>query len=102
MHDYNDEYASLLEHAYNFQPTDSATITLISSYIQRITNPHIRSKLRTARANILQDIFVLALEEDQKHKVRSLDFDTEPDISAPVTSMSSKAHVTSVAKMDIL
>ena len=66
MHDYNDEYARLLENAYNFQPTDLPTVTLISSYIQGITNPHIRSKLRTAKANILQDIFTLALEEESQ------------------------------------
>ena len=54
------------KHAYNFQPTDLATVSLISSYIQGITNPHIKRKLRTAKANILQDIFTLALEEDSK------------------------------------
>ena len=80
MHNYNDEYAGFLEHAYNFQPNDSPSVTLISSYIQGI--PHIRSKLRTAKANILQDIFTLALGEDQKQKVRALDFDTKPDTIA--------------------
>ena len=74
MHDYNDEYAWLLEHAYNFQPTDSAAVTLISSYIQGIATTHIRSKRRTAKAKILQDIFTLALEEDQKQKVGAFDF----------------------------
>ena len=82
MHHYIDEYTRLLEHAYNFQPTDSTNVTLISSYIQGITNQHIRSMLRTAKANILQDIFTLALEEDQKRKVRALDFDTKPDTTA--------------------
>ena len=63
-------------------PTDSVIVTIISSYIQGITTPHIRHKLRTAKANRLEDIFTLALEKDQKWKVRALDFDTKPDTIA--------------------
>ena len=47
IHKYNEEYTKLLEHVYSLQPTDSATITLISSYIQGITYPYVRNKLRT-------------------------------------------------------
>ena len=75
IHEYNEEYIKLLEHAYSLQPTDSATITLISSYIQSITNSYVRNKLTTARVSTLKVIFTFALEEDQNQKMRALDFE---------------------------
>ena len=72
IHEYNEEYTKLLEHAYSLQPTDSATITLISSYIQSITNPYVRNKLRTARVSTLKEIFTFALEERPKTENQGL------------------------------
>ena len=75
IHEYNEEYTKLLEHTYSLQPNDSATFTLISSYIQGITNPYVR----TARVSALKEIFTFSLEKDQTHKIRVLDFETKPE-----------------------
>ena len=42
-------------------------------------NPYIKNKLRSCKVSNLQDIFKFALEEDQKQKVRALDFESKPD-----------------------
>ena len=84
LHEFNEEYTKLLEHAYSLQPTDSTTITLISSYIQGITNLYVGNKLRTTRVSTLKETFTFALEEDQKQKISALDFETKPEQMNPI------------------
>ena len=45
-------------------------------------NPYIKTKLRSCKISNPQDIFKFALEEDQKQKIRALDFKTKPDTIA--------------------
>ena len=43
---------------------------------------NIKHKLRSCKVSNLQDIFKFAPEEDQKQKIRALDFETKPDTIA--------------------
>ena len=45
-------------------------------------SPYIKNKLRSCKISNLQDIFKSALEENQKQKIRSLNFETKPDTIA--------------------
>ena len=40
-------------------------------------NPYIKNKQRCCKNSNLQDIFKFALEEDQRQKIRALDFETK-------------------------
>ena len=55
---------------------------LASNFIEGIMNPHIKNKLRSCKISNLQDIFIFALEEDQRQKIRALDFEAKPDTIA--------------------
>ena len=54
-------------------------MTLASNLIDGIMIPYIKNKLRSCKISNLQDIFKFALEEDQKQKIRALDFETKPN-----------------------
>ena len=51
-------------------------------FIEGIMNPYIKNNLRSCKISTLQDIFKFALEEDQKQKIRALDFEGKPDTIA--------------------
>ena len=63
-------------------PTDPVSMILASNFTEEIKNPHIKNKLRSYKISNLQDIFKFALEEDQKQKIRALDFEVKPDTIA--------------------
>ena len=79
MHEYISEFTDLVEHAYTFTPTDLASMILATNFTEGIKNPHIKNKLRSHKISNLQDIFKIALEEDQKQKIRALNFEVKPD-----------------------
>ena len=82
MHEYNSKFSDFVEHAYTLTPTDPASMILASNFIEGIMNPHIKNKLRSCKISNLQDIFKFAIEEDQKQKIRALDFEAKPDTIA--------------------
>ena len=82
MHEYISEFTDLIEHAHTLTPTDPASVILATNFTEGIKNPHIKNKLRSHKISNLQDIFKFALEEDQKQKIRALDFETKPDTIA--------------------
>ena len=82
MHEYISKFSDLVEHSYTLTPTDPASMILATNFIEGIMNPYIKNKLRSYKVSNLQDIFKFALKEDQKQKIRSLDFETKPDTIA--------------------
>ena len=48
---------------------------LASTFIEGIMSPYIRNKLRSSKAESLKDVFSHAILEDQKQKLRALDFE---------------------------
>ena len=78
MHEYISKFSDLVEHAYTLTSTDPASTILASNVFEGIMNPYIKNKLRSCKISHLQDIFKFALEEDQKQKIRALDFETKP------------------------
>ena len=72
----------MVEYAYTITPTDPASMILASNFIEGIMNPYIKNKLGFCKISKLQDIFKFALEEDQKQKIRALDFETKLDTTA--------------------
>ena len=55
---------------------------LASNFVEGIMNPYIKNKLRSHKISNLLDIFKIELEEDQKQKIRALDFETKLDTIA--------------------
>ena len=82
IHEYILKFLDLVEHAYTLTPIDPASMILASNVIEGIMNPYIKKKLRSCKISNLQDIFKFALEEDQKQRIRFLDFETKPDTIA--------------------
>ena len=78
MHEYISKFSDLVEHAYTLTPTDPGSMILASTFIEGIMNPYIKNKLRSCKVSNLKDIFRFALQEDQKHKIRALDFESKP------------------------
>ena len=79
MHEYISEFTELIEHAHTLTPTDPASVILATNITEGIKNQHIKNKLRSHKISNLQDIFKFALGEDQKQKIRALDFEVKPD-----------------------
>ena len=79
MHEYISKFSDLFEHAYTLTPTYPASMILASNLIEGIMNPYINNELRSCKISSLQEIFKFALEEDQKQKIRALDFEVKPD-----------------------
>ena len=82
MHEYISKFSDLVEHVSTLTPTYPASMILASNFIDSIMNPYIENKLRSCKIATLQDIFKFALEEDQKQKIRDLDFEAKPDTIA--------------------
>ena len=82
MHEYISKFSDLVEHAHTLTPIDPVSMILASNFIEGIMNPYIKNKLRSRKITNLQDIFKFVLEEDQKQKIRALDFEAKPDTIA--------------------
>ena len=89
MHEYIPEFTSLVEHAHQIKPTDTGSHLLATQFIQGISNLYIKSRLRFLisknQLHNLSELFGFALQEDQKQKIRELDFgkdETHIDINA--------------------
>ena len=74
MHEYITKFHDMAEHAYSIKATNSASAILASNFIEGVQSPHVKSKLRSYQVKNLKDIFGHAIQEDQKQKVRVLDF----------------------------
>ena len=75
MHEYISEFTTILEHAHDIRPSDSKSTILASTFINGIQNPYIRNKLRSYNVQNLSELYGLAIKEDQRQKIRELDFD---------------------------
>ena len=64
----------MAEHVYSIKATDSASVILASNFIEGVQNPHVKNKFRSYQVMNLKDIFGHAIQEDQKQKIRALDF----------------------------
>ena len=76
MHEYISEFTSIMDHAHSIKPTDTASAILASNFIDGIQSPHIKNKLRSYTTQNMSELYGFALKEDQKQKIRELDFDT--------------------------
>jgi hypothetical protein len=74
MYEYIRKYNEIVDAAYGIGPENSITQTLCSNFIDGVDNPHVRNKLRNFEASCLQELFEKAMKEDQKQKIRSIDF----------------------------
>ena len=81
MHEYISEFTRLVGHAYKIKPTDIGSHLLATQFIQGIPSLHIKNKLRFLMSKneirTLSDLFASALQEDQKQKIREIDFGTQ-------------------------
>ena len=89
MYDYISEFTDLVEHAHQIKPSDSGSHLLATQFIQGISNLYIKSRLRFLisqnQLHSLSELFGFALQEDNKQKIRELDFgknETNIDINA--------------------
>ena len=73
MHEYSSEFSTLMEHAHGIKPTDPMS-KILASYFNGIKNPYIKNKLRMQDPVNLSAIYGFAIKEDQKQKIRELDF----------------------------
>ena len=73
------QISDFVEHIYTLTLTDPASTILASNFFEGIMNPYIKNKLRYCKISNLQDMFKFAFEEDQKQKIRALDF--EPNLT---------------------
>ena len=76
MHEYISKFTNLIEHAYGLSSHAHSSFILASTFIEGIMSPHIRNKLRSCKTQSLKDVFSQAILEDQKQKLRALDFET--------------------------
>ena len=76
MHEYISEFTNIMEHAHGIKPTDTTSAKLASNFIDGIQNPYIKNKLRSYTTQNLSELYGFALKEDQKQKIRELDFGT--------------------------
>ena len=74
MHEYISEFTDLLEQAHSLTPADSASGVMTSFFINGIKNPWVKNPLRNKDASSLQEMFKLALREENKQKIRDQDF----------------------------
>ena len=95
MHEYITKFRDTVEHAYSIKPTNSASIILASNFIESVQNPHVKNKLRAYQVKNLKDIFVHTIQEEQKQKIRALDFGVspkpDPALNCTVNSIQGKA-----------
>ena len=74
MHEYITKFGDMADHACSIKATNSASVILACNFIKGVQNPHIKNKLRSYQIKNLKDIFVHTIQEDQKQKIRALDF----------------------------
>ena len=74
MHSCIAKFGDMVEHAYSIKPTDGASHILASNFIEEVQNPHVKNRLRSYQIKNLKEIFGHAIHEDQKQKIRALDF----------------------------
>ena len=74
MHEYIAKFSDMAEHAYNIRPTEDSSQLLASQFIEGIQNPHNKGKLRSFQIKNLKEIFGFSIQEDQKQKIRAIDF----------------------------
>ena len=83
MHEYISEFSTLMEHAHGIRPTDPKSKILASNFIDGIQIPYIKNKLRMQDSANLSALYGFAIKEDQKQKIRELDFgSSSPQASA--------------------
>ena len=80
MHKYITKFGDMAEYAYSIKATDSSSVILASNFIVGVQNPHVKNKLRSYQVKTLKDIFGHAIQEDQKQKIRALDFWVNPQV----------------------
>ena len=74
MHKYIAKFGEMTKHAYSIKAINSANAILASNFIEGVQNPYIKNKFRSYQVKNLRDIFGDAIQEDQKQKIRALDF----------------------------
>ena len=74
IHEYIIKFGEMTKHVYSIKATDSASAILASNFIKDVQNSYIKNKLRSYQVKNLKDIFGHAIQEDQKQKIRALDF----------------------------
>ena len=74
MHEYIAKFGDMVEQAYNIKSTNCASQILASNFIDGVQNPHVKNKIRSYQIKNLKEIFGHAIHEDQKQKIRELDF----------------------------
>ena len=72
--EYISEFTTIMEHAHDIRPSDSKSTILASTFIDGIQNPYITNKLRSHNVQNLSELYGLAIKEDQKQRIRDLDF----------------------------
>ena len=97
MYEYIAKFGDMVEHAYSIKQTNNATIILASNFIQGVQNLHVKNKLRSYQVKHLKDIFGHAIHEDQKQKVRALDFGisskADPILNCSINAIKDKAYL---------
>ena len=64
----------MTKHAYSIKATDSSSAILALNFIEGMQNPYIKNKLRSYQVKNLKENFGHAIQEDEKQKIRALDF----------------------------
>ena len=68
------KFGEMTKHAYSIKATNSASVIFASNFIEGVQNPYTKNKLRSYQVKNLKYIFGHAIQEDQKQKIRALDF----------------------------
>ena len=95
MHEYITKFGDMVKHAYSIKAINSASIILASNFIEGVQNPHVKNKLRSYQVKNLKDIFGHDIHEDQKQKIRVLDFGVsskpDPILNCTINAIKDKA-----------
>ena len=78
MHEYIAKLGNMAEHAYSIKPTNSASTILAFNFIEGVQNPHVKNKQRSCQVKNLKGIVGHNIQENQKQKIRALDFGVSP------------------------
>ena len=68
---YITKFTELAEHAHNIKPSQTGSQILAATFLEEIENPYTRFKLRSKSGNTLNDFYTLAVEEEEKQKIKS-------------------------------
>ena len=79
IHEYIAKFTELVEHAHHIKPSQPGSQILASTFLEGLESPYTRSKLRSKSGKTLDDFFTWAIEEEEKHKIRELDFKDRSD-----------------------